>query len=195
MPAMPCSPSSPCSPLLALVPKTATMHPYTTLAPPVSRRTTTAAGRSAPRTASACRGRREHAHSRRHWARVASPQHASPGPPLFTLSIAVAAPTRLTRSRVLAPPAAVDTVDIFPRTPPQSRMQCVVARPSPTSPSRALASPGCHLPSAALTHPHYSPETPRPCRPRRRPPATSRRYKRSRPRAFTSTSNPFPSSL
>jgi hypothetical protein len=122
------------------------------------------------------------------WPRVASPQHASPRPPLRTSSIAVAAPTRLTRSRVLAPPAAIDTVDIFPRTPPQARTQCVVARPSPTSPSRALASPGGHLPSPALTLPLRSPEQPRHGRPELTPAAPRAAIKREQPWTISSHS-------
>jgi hypothetical protein len=66
------------------------------------------------------------------WPRVASPAQPRPGPPQSTLSFAVAAPTHQTRSRVLAPPVAIDTVAVFPRTPPQTWTQCVATRPSPT---------------------------------------------------------------
>ncbi|KAK1651508.1 hypothetical protein QYE76_069313 [Lolium multiflorum] len=186
---------SPSSPALATLSSGSTSLPCNPLCPPLPERKPTRVRQRAPRAAQACRSWRGHAPAHATGtprSRVASPQHASPGPPLCTLSFAVAAPTRLTRSRVLAPPVAVDTVDILPRPPPQTRTQCVVARPSPTSPASSLAPPRHPLPRLAPSYPSPSPEKPHPSRHHHRASAPSRAYKREPPLDSFCTPASFP---
>jgi hypothetical protein len=54
------------------------------------------------------------------WPRGASPAQPRPGPSSYQLSFAVATTTRQTRSLVLTPPVAADTIAIFPRPCRQS---------------------------------------------------------------------------
>ncbi|KAK1626488.1 hypothetical protein QYE76_000803 [Lolium multiflorum] len=149
--------------------------------------------RVAPRVTCACRGRRTRAHHGQHRPRVASPQHTFPGPKLCTLSFAVAAPTRLTRTRALAPLVADDH---FAGSPQPCRQNVAVARTHQTVPHLASKRP-----STASTSPSDClPRRPdslagdaammSPCR---TPHGHLAPYKYTASRAFISTPNLLPS--